>query len=58
MKYLLAIILPDCSPTERVMFNAVDFCPYPTDVCAQTCEYEQCYHKGSLLHTVYNVNRI
>ena len=56
MKYLLAIIfLPDCSPTERVMFNAVDFCPYPTDVWAQTCE---CYHKGSLLHTVYNVNRI
>ena len=41
MRYVLAaIFLPDCPSTGRVMLNAVEFCPYPTDVLARTCEHK------------------
>ena len=40
MRYVsAAIFLPGC-PSTGVMLNAVEFSPYPTDVLARTCEYQ------------------
>ena len=41
MRYVLAaIFLPGCPSTRRVMLNAVEFSPYPTDVLARTYEHK------------------
>ena len=43
------IFLPVCSLAERVIFNAVEFSPYPTDVLVRTCEHAETYMKHSTM---------